>query len=373
MFVFGTRPEAIKMCPVILEMKKLKEFHVIVTVTGQHREMLDQVLAEFQVIPDYDLAIMRDRQSLTEMTSHILHELGKVLLLEKPDLLLVHGDTTTTFSAALAAFYHHIRLGHIEAGLRTNDKYSPFPEEMNRRLVGELTDLHFSPTRTAKENLLREGKREDSIFVTGNTVIDALKYTVSETFKHPILEKIYVQERRSQEKQRMILLTVHRRENQGNGMKNIFRAVCRIVKQYKNTHIVFPVHLNPMIQKIAHEMLEAQERIYLIPPLDVLPFHNFESRAFMILTDSGGVQEEAPYFGVPVLVLRDNTERPEGVAAGTLRLVGADEEKIYQVACDLMTNAETYSRMARSVNPYGDGHASERIVKIIKNQLEMKS
>ncbi|GMO00065.1 non-hydrolyzing UDP-N-acetylglucosamine 2-epimerase [Parageobacillus thermoglucosidasius] len=358
MTIFGTRPEAIKMAPLVLELKKHPELiEPIVTVTAQHRQMLDQVLEIFNIKPDYDLNIMKDRQTLSEITIRSLAGLDDVMKKVKPDLVLVHGDTTTTFVASLAAFYNQIAVGHVEAGLRTWNKYSPFPEEMNRQLTGVIADLHFAPTKKAYENLIRENKKPDSIFITGNTAIDALKTTVTDNYKHDILEKIG--------DDRMILLTAHRRENLGESMRNMFRAIKRIVQEHEDVQVVYPVHLNPAVREVADEILGNDPRIHLIEPLGVFDFHNLAARAFLILTDSGGVQEEAPSLGVPVLVLRDTTERPEGIEAGTLKLAGTNEETIYSMACELLNNRSEYEKMAKASNPYGDGQASKRIVQAI--------
>jgi len=358
MTIFGTRPEAIKMAPLVLELEKHPEtIESIVTVTAQHRQMLDQVLEVFHVRPDYDLNIMKDRQTLIDVTTRALEGLDKVMKEVKPDLVLVHGDTSTTFVASLAAYYNQISVGHVEAGLRTWNKYSPFPEEMNRQLTGVIADLHFSPTVKSQENLLHENKKAESIFVTGNTAIDALSTTVSDTYSHPILEKV------GQDK--MILLTAHRRENLGEPMRNMFKAIKRLVTEHEDIQVVYPVHLNPAVREVADEILGDHARIHLIEPLGVVDFHNFAARAHVILTDSGGVQEEAPSLGVPVLVLRDTTERPEGIEAGTLKLVGTNEEKIYTVAKELLTNPSEYEKMSKASNPYGDGKASQRIVQAI--------
>ncbi|WP_318021265.1 non-hydrolyzing UDP-N-acetylglucosamine 2-epimerase [Rossellomorea vietnamensis] len=358
MTIFGTRPEAIKMAPLVLELEKHPEkFESIVTVTAQHRQMLDQVLEIFNVTPDHDLNIMKDRQTLTGVTTRALEGLDKVMKEVKPDIVLVHGDTTTTFVASMAAFYNQIAVGHVEAGLRTWDKYSPFPEEMNRQLTGVIADLHFSPTDKSAQNLLNEGKKEEAIFITGNTAIDALKTTVQEEYSHEILEKIG--------DDRLILLTAHRRENLGEPMRNMFRAIKRIVEEHDDVQVVYPVHLNPAVREAADEILGNDPRIQLIEPLDVIDFHNFASRAHLILTDSGGVQEEAPSLGVPVLVLRDTTERPEGIEAGTLKLAGVEEENIYNLAKQLLTDDAHYESMAKATNPYGDGQASRRIVEAI--------
>lgn len=359
MTVFGTRPEAIKMAPLVLELQKQESyFESIVTVTAQHRQMLDQVLDIFGVTPDHDLNIMKERQTLAGVTTRALEGLDGIMKEVKPDIVLVHGDTTTTFVAGLAAFYNQIPVGHVEAGLRTWNKYSPFPEEMNRQLTGVMADLHFSPTSKAAENLLRENKREDDIFITGNTAIDALKTTVKETYSHEVLDKIG--------EDRLILLTAHRRENLGDPMRNMFRAIKRIVNEQPDVQVVYPVHLNPAVREIADEVLGDDKRIHLIEPLDVIDFHNFASRAYLILTDSGGVQEEAPSLGVPVLVLRDTTERPEGIEAGTLKLAGNEEQPIYEMATELLTNQASYEKMAKAVNPYGDGLASKRIASAIR-------
>lgn len=358
MTIFGTRPEAIKMAPLVLELQKYEDIESIVTVTAQHRQMLDQVLDIFGIQPDYDLNIMKERQTLVDITTRALAGLDDVMKKVQPDIVLVHGDTTTTFVASLAAFYNQIAVGHVEAGLRTWNKYSPFPEEMNRQLTGVLADLHFAPTAKAAENLRAENKPEKAIFITGNTAIDALKTTVRETYTHPILEKVAGS--------RMILLTAHRRENLGEPMRNMFRAVKRLVDNYDDVQVVYPVHLNPVVRELANDILGNDERIHLIDPLDVIDFHNFAARAHIILTDSGGVQEEAPSLGVPVLVLRDTTERPEGIEAGTLKLAGTDEQTIYALASELLTDEKAYEQMAKASNPYGDGWASKRIVEAIR-------
>lgn len=358
MTIFGTRPEAIKMAPLVLELQKYEDIESIVTVTAQHRQMLDQVLDIFGIQPDYDLNIMKERQTLVDITTRALAGLDDVMKKVQPDIVLVHGDTTTTFVASLAAFYNQIAVGHVEAGLRTWNKYSPFPEEMNRQLTGVLADLHFAPTAKAAENLRAENKPEHAIFITGNTAIDALKTTVRETYTHPILEKVAGS--------RMILLTAHRRENLGEPMRNMFRAVKRLVENYNDVQVVYPVHLNPVVRELANDILGNDERIHLIDPLDVIDFHNFAARAHIILTDSGGVQEEAPSLGVPVLVLRDTTERPEGIEAGTLKLAGTDEQTIYALASELLTDEKAYEQMAKASNPYGDGWASKRIVEAIR-------
>ncbi|WP_260286889.1 non-hydrolyzing UDP-N-acetylglucosamine 2-epimerase [Peribacillus aracenensis] len=358
MTIFGTRPEAVKMAPLVLEFQKHPEyFKPIVAVTAQHRQMLDQVLELFSIQPDYDLDIMKERQTLADITTRALNGLDSVMKEAKPDIVLVHGDTTTTFVASLAAFYNQIVIGHVEAGLRTWNKYSPYPEEMNRQLTGTMADLHFAPTSKAEENLLNENKK-DNIFVTGNTATDALKTTVRSTYSHPVLNGLG--------EDRLILLTAHRRENLGEPMRNIFRAVKRIIAEHDDVQVVYPVHLNPLVQELANEILGDDPRVHLIEPLDVLDFHNFASRAYLILTDSGGIQEEAPSLGVPVLVLRDTTERPEGIAAGTLRLAGTDEKNIYNLAHELLTDQEMHEKMSKASNPYGDGNASVRIAEAIR-------
>ncbi|MCM3733458.1 UDP-N-acetylglucosamine 2-epimerase (non-hydrolyzing) [Fictibacillus nanhaiensis] len=358
MTIFGTRPEAIKMAPLVLELEKYNEqIESVVTVTAQHREMLDQVLEIFGVTPDHDLNIMKDRQSLIDVTTRALQGLDEIMKKEEPDVVLVHGDTTTTFVASLAALYNKIAVGHVEAGLRTWNKYSPYPEEMNRQLTGVISDLNFAPTDTAAKNLLNENKSGDSIYVTGNTAIDALKTTVKDDYSHEVLEKLG--------NDRLILLTAHRRENLGDPMRNMFRAIKRLVNEHDDVQVVYPVHLNPAVREVADEILKGDSRIHLIEPLGVVDFHNFASRAHIILTDSGGVQEEAPSLGVPVLVLRDTTERPEGIEAGTLKLAGTDEETIYGLAKELLTDDAAYEEMSRASNPYGDGDASRRIVEAI--------
>ena len=358
MTIFGTRPEAVKMAPLVLEFQKHPEFFTpIVAVTAQHRQMLDQVLDLFSINPDYDLNIMKERQTLADITTRALSGLDTVMKEAKPDIVLVHGDTTTTFVASLAAFYNQIVIGHVEAGLRTWNKYSPYPEEMNRQLTGTMADLHFAPTAKAEENLLNENKK-DNIFVTGNTATDALKTTVRSTYSHPVLTRLG--------NDRLILLTAHRRENLGDPMRNIFRAVKRIVADHDDVQVVYPVHLNPAVQELAKEILGDDPRIHLIQPLDVLDFHNFASRAYLILTDSGGIQEEAPSLGVPVLVLRDTTERPEGIKAGTLKLAGTDEQTIVHLAYELLNNPEEHQKMSKASNPYGDGNASARIAEAIR-------
>jgi UDP-N-acetylglucosamine 2-epimerase (non-hydrolysing) len=366
MAIFGTRPEAVKMAPVVLELQQHpNEIETIVTVTAQHREMLDQVLGVFDILPDYDLQIMQQGQTLFDITTRALTGLDEVMKKTQPDLVLVHGDTTTTFVAALAAFYNQIPVGHVEAGLRTYNKYSPYPEEMNRQLTGVMADLHFAPTEWASANLKKENKPAETIFVTGNTAVDALKTTVKESYAHPILEKLSPDDR-------LVLITAHRRENIGEPMRQMFRAIRRVVEENENVVAVYPVHPNPLVKQLAEEGLGGHERIHLIPPLELLDFHNLMSRATLILTDSGGIQEEAPYFGVPVLVLRDTTERPEGVEAGTSLLVGTNEEAVYTETQRLLQDEKHYAEMARAVNPYGDGKASERIVDHIFNYFNKK-
>ncbi|MFV9510401.1 non-hydrolyzing UDP-N-acetylglucosamine 2-epimerase [Tepidibacillus sp. LV47] len=358
MTIFGTRPEAIKMAPLVKEIEKHKtQFESIVCVTAQHRQMLDQVLKVFKITPDYDLNIMQQKQTLTEIMVRALQGLKEVMMREKPDLVLVHGDTSTTFAGSLAAYYQQIPVGHVEAGLRTWDKYSPFPEELNRQLTGVIADLHFAPTKWSADNLRKENKPDNRIFITGNTVIDALKTTVKQDYTHPVLHKIA--------DKKMVLMTAHRRENLGKPMEQIFRAVRRLVDDHEDIAVVYPVHLNPLVQETAQKILGGNERIHLIEPLDVIDFHNFEARAHLILSDSGGVQEEAPAFGVPVLVLRKTTERPEGIKAGTLKLVGTKEEEIYREAHRLLTDKSAYESMSKAANPYGDGRASTRIVEAI--------
>lgn len=363
MTIFGTRPEAIKMAPLVLELQKYpKQIESIVTVTAQHRQMLDQVLETFSITPNYDLNIMKDRQTLIDVTTNALQGLDKVMKEAQPDIVLVHGDTATTFIASLAAFYNQIAIGHVEAGLRTWNKYSPYPEEMNRQLTGVMADLHFAPTEVSKKNLLDENKNPETIFVTGNTAIDALATTVSEHYTHPVLDKIG--------EDRMILLTAHRRENLGEPMRHMFKAITRILAEHEDVQVVYPVHMNPAVREIANEILGKNKRVHLIEPLEVFDFHNFAANSYMILTDSGGVQEEAPSLGKPVLVLRDTTERPEGIAAGTLKLAGTEEETIYALAKELLTDNNAYEAMAKASNPYGDGHASKRIVEALLGFLQ---
>lgn len=362
MSIFGTRPEAIKMAPLVKELEKREEIKSIVCVTAQHREMLDQVLNTFDIKPDYDLNIMKQGQTLADVTTRALIGLEEVIKEVKPDIVLVHGDTTTTFAGALAAFYNQVAIGHVEAGLRTDDKYSPYPEEMNRQCVDRMTDLYFAPTEISKNNLLKENISEEKIYVTGNTAIDAMSTTVDEDYVHPDLEWIKPDER-------MILLTAHRRENLGEPMRHIFKAVKRIVDEFSDIKVIYPIHMNPKVREVASEVFDGCDRIRLIEPLEVFDFHNFQNKSYIILTDSGGIQEEAPSLGKPVLVLRDTTERPEGIEAGTLKLVGTDEETIYNEAKRLLTDKEEYERMSMASNPYGDGHASERIVDAIINKF----
>jgi UDP-N-acetylglucosamine 2-epimerase (non-hydrolysing) len=371
MVVFGTRPEAIKMAPVILALKRRGKIHCQVTVTAQHREMLDQVLQLFQIKPDFDLNIMIPGQTLTGVTTRALAGLSEVFEQERPELVLVHGDTTTTFAAALAAFYAGIPVGHVEAGLRTGNKYSPFPEEMNRKLTGSLTDLHFAPTSLARDNLLHEGITSDCIFVTGNTVIDALLSTVKQdyVFAYEEISKILEQEKG----RRMIMVTTHRRENLGEPMRQIYRALAKILEGYPDTYVLFPVHKNPKVREVVNEILGANPRVHLIEPLDYEPFVNLMAKAYLILTDSGGIQEEAPSLGKPVLVVRDTTERPEAVAAGTVSLVGTAFAKVFAELDRLLTNEQAYQAMAMSINPYGDGRAAERITEIIEKKQKLEN
>lgn len=358
MLVFGTRPEAIKMCPLVNELKTREKLKTVVCVTGQHRQMLDQVLDAFQVTPDFDLSIMKDKQTLFDITTNILSGIGGVLDEVKPDVVLVHGDTSTTFVTALACFYKQIPVGHVEAGLRTYNIYSPYPEEFNRQAVGIVAKYNFAPTELSKNNLLREGKDPGSIFVTGNTAIDALKTTVREDYTHPELEWAG--------DSRLIMITAHRRENLGEPMHNMFRAIRRVMDEHPNVKAIYPIHMNPVVRKAAEEELRGCDRIHIIEPLEVLDFHNFLARSYLILTDSGGIQEEAPSLGKPVLVMRDTTERPEGIAAGTLKLVGTDEETIYSSFKELLESKEAYQAMAHAANPYGDGFACKRIADILE-------
>lgn len=364
MTVFGTRPEAIKMAPLVHQLRQYDELEPFVCVTAQHRQMLDQVLEIFQITPDADLNMMKDRQTLIQITTRALEGLDEVMKKEKPDMVLVHGDTSTTFVASLAAFYNQIPVGHVEAGLRTWNKYSPFPEEVNRQLTGVMAELHFSPTNQAFNNLMQENKEEQNIYITGNTVIDALKTTVRKDYHHPVLEKVAGK--------KLILMTAHRRENLGEPMARMFRAIRRLVDKHPDIAVVYPVHLNPAVIEASEKYLGQHDRIHLIQPLDAVDFHNFMSRSHLILTDSGGIQEEAPAFGVPVLVLRDTTERPEGIAAGTLKLAGTEEETIYSLADELLSNQEAYDKMAQAVNPYGDGEASRRICEAILYYFDLR-
>lgn len=360
MVVFGTRPEAIKMCPLVNELKSRASIKTVVCVTGQHRQMLDQVLEVFHVVPDYDLSIMKVGQTLFDITTDILNGIGEVLDEVKPDVVLVHGDTSTTFVTALACFYKQIPVGHIEAGLRTYNLYSPYPEEFNRQAVSIISQYNFAPTELSRNNLLKEGKRAETIWVTGNTAIDALKTTVREDYTHPELEW-------SQDS-RLIIITAHRRENLGEPMHHMFRAIRKIMDEHPDVKAIYPIHMNPVVRKAADEELGGCDRIHIIEPLEVLDFHNFLARSFMILTDSGGIQEEAPSLGKPVLVMRDTTERPEGIKAGTLKLVGTDEETIYANFKELLENKKAYDAMAHASNPYGDGLACKRIADILETE-----
>lgn len=357
MLVFGTRPEAIKMCPLVNELKQRNQIKTLVCVTGQHREMLDQVLQAFNVIPDYDLSIMKQGQTLFDITVNILEMIKRVLEESKPDIVLVHGDTSTTFVTSLACFYLQIPVGHVEAGLRTYNIHSPFPEEFNRQAVSIISQFNFAPTELAKENLIHEGKKEESIFITGNTAIDALHTTIKKDFYHPELEWA--------KNSRLILITAHRRENLGVPMKNMFRAIRKVMNEHPDVKAIYPIHMNPKVRQTANEILGNDDRIHIIEPLDVLDFHNFMNHSYLILTDSGGIQEEAPSLGKPVLVIRDTTERPEGIKAGTLKLVGTEEDNIYHYFSLLLNNKEEYDKMSKANNPYGDGCASKRIADIL--------
>ncbi len=361
MLVFGTRPEAIKMCPLVNELKKRKSLQTIVCVTGQHRQMLDMVLDAFDVTPDYDLSIMKDKQTLFDVTSNILNNISDVLKQERPDIVLVHGDTSTTFATALACFYLQIPVGHVEAGLRTYDIYSPYPEEFNRQAVSIISKFNFAPTELSEQNLLKEGRDPENIYVTGNTAIDALKTTVRKNYTHPELEWA--------SGSRLIMITAHRRENLGEPMRHMFKAIRRVMDEHLDVKAIYPIHMNPVVRETANEYLGNDDRIHIIEPLDVLDFHNFLSRSYLILTDSGGIQEEAPSLGKPVLVMRDTTERPEGIAAGTLKLVGTDEETIYKEFSRLLSDIDEYEAMSKASNPYGDGHACERIADILETKL----
>lgn len=361
MLVFGTRPEAIKMCPLVKELKTRKDLETIVCVTGQHRSMLDMVLDTFDVVPDYDLSIMKDKQTLFDITTNILNKMGQVLDEVKPDVVLVHGDTSTTFVTALACFYKQIAIGHVEAGLRTYNIYSPYPEEFNRQAVSIISNYNFAPTELSKQNLINEGKQESTIYITGNTAIDALKTTVRKDYHHELLDWA--------SDSKLIMITAHRRENLGEPMHNMFRAIRRVMDEHKDVKAIYPIHMNPLVRKAADEELGGYDRIKIIEPLDVLDFHNFLASSYMILTDSGGIQEEAPSLGKPVLVMRDTTERPEGIAAGTLRLVGTCEETIYNSFKELLENKESYDAMSHASNPYGDGFACKKIADILEKEL----
>ncbi len=357
MTIFGTRPEAIKMAPLVKELQKNNLIETIVCVTAQHREMLDQVLNIFEIKPDYDLDIMKQGQTLADVTTRALNGLESVIKEVKPNIVLVHGDTTTTFAGALAAFYNQVAVGHVEAGLRTWNKYSPYPEEMNRQMVGVMADMHFAPTEVSFNNLVNEGKAKDKIYITGNTAIDAMQTTIKTDYYHEVFDWI--------KDDRLILLTAHRRENLGDPMRHIFKAIKRIVTEFNDVKVVYPIHMNPKVREVANEVFGDCDKVKLIEPLEVVDFHNFLNKAYIILTDSGGIQEEAPSLGKPVLVLRDTTERPEGIKAGTLKLVGTTEKVIYEETKQLLTNIDAYNQMSEASNPYGDGHASERIVKAI--------
>lgn len=361
MLVFGTRPEAIKMCPLVKELKTRKNLETYVCVTGQHRSMLDMVLDTFEVVPDYDLSIMKEKQTLFDITTNILNKMGQVLDEVKPDVVLVHGDTSTTFVTTLACFYKQIAIGHVEAGLRTYNIYSPYPEEFNRQAVSIISNFNFAPTEMSKQNLINEGKKPESIYVTGNTAIDALKTTVKNDYHHELLDWA--------SDSKLIMITAHRRENLGEPMHNMFRAIRRVMDEHKDVKAIYPIHMNPLVRKAADEELGGYERIKIIEPLDVLDFHNFLANSYMILTDSGGIQEEAPSLGKPVLVMRDTTERPEGIAAGTLRLVGTCEETIYNSFKELLENKESYEAMSHASNPYGDGFACKKIADILEREL----
>ena len=358
MLVFGTRPEAIKICPLVNELKKRKSIETVVCVTGQHRQMLDQVLKTFHVVPDYDLSIMKDKQTLFDITTSILEKIKAVLDEVKPDIVLVHGDTSTTFVTALACYYLQIPVGHVEAGLRTYNIYSPYPEEFNRQAVGIISQYSFAPTRLAAEHLIQEGKKPDTIYITGNTVIDAMQHTVRENYTHPELNWVG--------DKKLIFITAHRRENLGEPMHQMFRAIRRVLEEHPNCRAIYPIHMNPAVRQAAEEELAGCEQIHIIEPIEVFDCHNFEARAYLCLTDSGGIQEECPSYGVPVLVMRDTTERPEGVEAGTLKLVGTNEETIYNTFKLLLEDKVEYEKMSHACNPYGDGHACERIADILE-------
>lgn len=361
MVVFGTRPEAIKMCPVVKELKTRTKLETVVCVTGQHRQMLDQVLEAFDVVPNYDLSIMKEKQTLFDVTQNILEKMKEVLEKEAPDIVLVHGDTSTTFATSLAAFYLQIPIGHVEAGLRTYDVFSPFPEEFNRQSTGIIAKYHFAPTDVSMQNLLNEGKKSEYIYITGNTAIDALKTTVRRDYVHPVLDWVG--------DSKLIMLTAHRRENLGQPLKNMFKAIKRIVDEYEDIKVIYPIHMNPLVREIANEILANHKRIRIIEPLEVIDFHNFLSKSYLILTDSGGIQEEAPSLGKPVFVMRDTTERPEGIKAGTLKLVGTDEEVIYDNVKLLLNDKLAYEKMSKASNPYGDGLASKRIADILEQNI----
>lgn len=361
MLVFGTRPEAIKMCPLVNELKTRESIKTVVCVTGQHRQMLDQVLEAFSVVPDYDLSIMKDRQTLFDVTTNILNSIKEVLEKEEPDVVLVHGDTSTTFVTALACFYLQIPVGHAEAGLRTYNIYSPYPEEFNRQAVSIISQYNFAPTEQSKQNLINEGKKAETIYVTGNTAIDALKTTVREDYSHPELDWA--------KGSRLILITAHRRENLGEPMNNMFKAIRRVMDEHEDVKGIYPIHMNPVVRETANSILGDDERIHIIEPLEVLDFHNFLNKSYMVLTDSGGIQEEAPSLGKPVLVMRDTTERPEGIRAGTLKLVGTEEETIYKAFSELLDNEEAYKKMSKASNPYGDGYACKRIADILEKNI----
>lgn len=360
MTVFGTRPEAIKICPLVNEMRKRNSLEVIVCVTAQHRQMLDQVLQTFKIVPDYDLDIMKDRQTLFDITISILLDIKSVLEEVKPDVVLVHGDTSTTFVTSLACFYLQIPVGHVEAGLRTYNIFSPYPEEFNREAVSIISQYNFAPTPLSRDNLLREGRTADKIYVTGNTVIDAMQHTVRSDYSHPELDWVG--------QNKLIFITAHRRENLGEPMHQMFRAIRRVLDEHPDCRAIYPIHMNPLVREAAEAELGSCDRIHIIEPIEVFDCHNFEARSFLCLTDSGGIQEECPSYGVPVLVMRDTTERPEGVDAGTLRLVGTDEETIYSAFNELLENPKAYEKMSKASNPYGDGHACERIADILEGK-----
>lgn len=360
MLVFGTRPEAIKMCPLVLELRNRSEFNTIVCVTGQHRQMLDQVLDVFNIVPDYDLNIMKEQQDLFDISINVLKGIRPVLEKEKPDVVLVHGDTSTSFSVALASFYLQIPIGHVEAGLRTNNIYSPYPEEFNRQGIGIISRYNFAPTSEAASNLINEGKKADNVYVTGNTVIDAMRYTVCDDYEHPELKWVG--------KEKLIFITAHRRENLGTPMEQMFRAIKRVLEEHEDCKAIYPIHMNPIIRKTAEKIFFDCDNIHIVEPMDVVDCHNFESRSYLCLTDSGGIQEECPNYGVPVLVMRDTTERIEGVKAGAVKLVGTNEENIYNCFKQLLEDKTEYERMSNAINPYGDGNACRRIVDILEGK-----